>query len=147
VDLHVLGLGGVCANPRLSEPLHVEWVKSYHAILEALEEYIKKYHQMGVTWNAKGVDASQLLASKAAGAPPPPGPTGGGPPPPPPPPPPPHRRRRRRLLPRLPDPRPSLVLMELSRQNQLVEILMRSLTSSTAAKLSLPGSGRSTRAR
>jgi adenylyl cyclase-associated protein len=88
VDLHVLGLGCVCANPRLSEPLHVEWVKSYHAILEALEEYIKKYHQMGVTWNAKGVDASQLLASKAAVAPAAPAPSGGAPPPPPPPPPP-----------------------------------------------------------
>lgn len=68
------------------DPKHVEWVQSYHAIMAALEEYVKKHHPMGVTWNAKGIDPAEAL--KAASSP---GtvPAGGAPPPPPPPPPPP----------------------------------------------------------
>jgi len=65
-------------------PKHVAWVKSYYVLLQALEAYVKKHHLMGVTWNAKGIDAASAFAS-AQGA----SPVGAGAPPPPPPPPPP----------------------------------------------------------
>lgn len=67
----------------------VEWVRSYYAVLTALEEYVKRHHPMGVTWNAKGIDAGEALAaSKTATAAPSFVPSGPPPPPPPPGPPP-----------------------------------------------------------
>jgi len=71
-------------------PKDVEWVRSYYAVLAALENYVKKHHLMGVTWNAKGIDAAEALAvSKSSSstslatlsAPPPPPPPPPGPPP------------------------------------------------------------------
>jgi len=64
----------------------VEWVRSYYDILTALEKYVKNQHPMGVTWNAKGIDAGEALAASkqtasavsafGSGAPPPPPPPG-----------------------------------------------------------------------
>ncbi|KAI5781415.1 adenylate cyclase associated N terminal-domain-containing protein [Geopyxis carbonaria] len=69
---------------------HVDWVNSYYNLLAALEAYVKKHHIMGITWNAKGVDARELLIdpSTTPSAAPSitPSTTSGGPPPPPPPP-------------------------------------------------------------
>jgi adenylyl cyclase-associated protein len=72
-------------------PKDVEWVRSYYAVLAALENYVKKHHLMGVTWNAKGIDAAEALAvSKSSSStslatlsapPPPPPPPPPGPPP------------------------------------------------------------------
>ena len=45
---------------------HVDWIKSYYAVLYALEEYVKKNHHLGVTWNAKGIDAADALAASTA---------------------------------------------------------------------------------
>lgn len=73
------------------DPKHLEWVKSWIAVLNHLQDYVKDFHRTGVTWNPKGGDAlsvgatSPPVAPKPGGAPPPPPP--GGPPPPPPPPP------------------------------------------------------------
>lgn len=65
---------------RETEPIHVEWTKGLIKIIQDLEEYVKKHHLIGVSWNRQGKDASV----PAAGAAPPP-PPGGAPPPPPPP--------------------------------------------------------------
>lgn len=69
---------------------HVDWVRSYYAVLAALENYVKTHHRMGVVWNANGLDAQMAAKTvatatslaHAAGA------AGGAPSPPPPPPPP-----------------------------------------------------------
>ena len=45
---------------------HVDWIKSYYAVLCALEEYVKTNHRLGVTWNAKGIDAADALAASTA---------------------------------------------------------------------------------
>jgi adenylyl cyclase-associated protein len=76
---------------RRGEQKHIDWVNSYYDLLAALEGYVKKHHQTGVTWNAKGADAREVLnslsdskpASSAvgSGAPPPPPPPPPGPPP------------------------------------------------------------------
>lgn len=77
------------------DPKHFAWVKSFLAILSALEKYVIKHHNMGVTWNANGIDAADALnesrnASPGSAMPSIPGgsPSSGPPPPPPPPPPP-----------------------------------------------------------
>lgn len=67
-------------------PEMVDWVRSYYDILTALEKYVKNQHPMGVTWNAKGIDAGEALAASkqtastvsgfGSGAPPPPPPPG-----------------------------------------------------------------------
>ncbi|KIO17541.1 hypothetical protein M407DRAFT_246716, partial [Tulasnella calospora MUT 4182] len=72
-----------------NNPMHVDWVKSFTALLEELRKYVAEYHTAGLAWNPKGGKAVDFKgsvgpAATSAGAPPPPGP----PPPPPPPPPP-----------------------------------------------------------
>lgn len=86
------------------EQTHVKFVRSYYALLTALQAYIKKHYPSGVTWNASGIDAAQAMrevdakapsnttaapASTSGGAPPPPPPLpvfdNAAPPPPPPP--------------------------------------------------------------
>ncbi|KXT18016.1 hypothetical protein AC579_9600 [Pseudocercospora musae] len=69
---------------------HVKFVRSYEALLKALQAYIKKHYPTGVTWNSAGLDAAQALrdidekpTTNGASAP---APSQGGAPPPPPPP-------------------------------------------------------------
>ncbi|PWN45959.1 hypothetical protein IE81DRAFT_319809 [Ceraceosorus guamensis] len=71
---------------------HVEWTRSFVALLSALAAYVKEHHTTGLAWNPRGGDAeafaSPSSAPAAPAAPPaPPAPPSGGPPPPPPPPP------------------------------------------------------------
>lgn len=78
------------------DPKHVEWVKLFLLIFEALRAYVKEYHLTGLSWNKNGKPFKEVL-SAAPGPTPAPTPTpaaapataGGAPPPPPPPPPPP----------------------------------------------------------
>ncbi|KAF7190097.1 Adenylyl cyclase-associated protein [Pseudocercospora fuligena] len=69
---------------------HIKFVRSYEALLKALQAYIKKHYPTGVTWNSAGVDAAQALRDidekPTANGVPAPAPTQGGAPPPPPPP-------------------------------------------------------------
>ncbi|KAF8212397.1 cyclase-associated protein [Mycena galopus ATCC 62051] len=58
---------------------HVEWVRSFIAILEAMRLYVVEYHTTGLTWNKRGITVAEFNSQNATG--------GGGPPPPPPPPP------------------------------------------------------------
>ncbi|KAF3184078.1 hypothetical protein TWF751_000082 [Orbilia oligospora] len=69
---------------------HVEWVRSWYNICKTLEDYVRKYHVRGISWNRDGGDAPEIMATlkKSTAAAPAPAPTGGAPPPPPPPPPP-----------------------------------------------------------
>jgi adenylyl cyclase-associated protein len=70
---------------------HVDWVKSWIAVLTELQAFVKQFYTTGLQWNKQGVDVSSFNPSspskKPCGAPPPP--CGGAPPPPPPGPPPP----------------------------------------------------------
>lgn len=63
---------------------HVEWVKLFLAIFDALRAYAKEYHESGLSWNPDGLTLGDALAAastdSSAGA-------GAAPPPPPPPPP------------------------------------------------------------
>ncbi|KAK6343371.1 hypothetical protein TWF730_010962 [Orbilia blumenaviensis] len=72
---------------------HIEWVRSWYTICKTLEDYVRKYHISGISWNRDGGDAPKIMAtlkkSNAVAPAPAPAPTGGAPPPPPPPPPPP----------------------------------------------------------
>ncbi|CAE6516563.1 unnamed protein product [Rhizoctonia solani] len=61
---------------------HVEWARSFLALLDELKQYVLDYHTTGLAWNPKGGDAAQFRSASAAPA------AGGAPPPPPPPPPP-----------------------------------------------------------
>ncbi|KAG8733396.1 hypothetical protein FRC11_006587 [Ceratobasidium sp. 423] len=61
---------------------HVEWARSFLALLDELKKYVLDYHTTGLAWNPKGGDAAQFKSASAAPA------AGGAPPPPPPPPPP-----------------------------------------------------------
>ncbi|KAJ7470604.1 adenylate cyclase associated C terminal-domain-containing protein [Mycena latifolia] len=60
---------------------HVEWVRSFIAILEAMRLYVVEHHATGLTWNKLGITVAEYNARSGTG--------GGAPPPPPPPPPPP----------------------------------------------------------
>ncbi len=40
-----------------SDKQQVEWARSYVALLEDLQRYVKENHPTGPTWNAKGGDA------------------------------------------------------------------------------------------
>ena len=62
---------------------HVEWTKTWIDFLTQLQSYIKEFHTTGLSWNAKGGEATA-----SNGNPPPPPPVRGGSLPPPPPPPP-----------------------------------------------------------
>ncbi|PSS32189.1 hypothetical protein PHLCEN_2v2062 [Hermanssonia centrifuga] len=71
------------------EPKHVEWVRSWYALLDELRKYVMEYHTTGLAWNPTGISTDQYKsgAQVATGdAPPPPPPPPPGPPPPPPPP-------------------------------------------------------------
>ncbi|CDH58949.1 adenylyl cyclase-associated protein [Lichtheimia corymbifera JMRC:FSU:9682] len=72
---------------------HVEWTRSFTAILEALAQYVKANYPTGLTWNAHGEPAEAIIdknnTSTPAAPPAQEPPAAGGPPPPPPPPPPP----------------------------------------------------------
>lgn len=58
----------------------VDWVAAFNTFLKELQNFVKKYHTTGVTWNPKGGDASSAsVSSSEPAAPPPPS----GPPPPP----------------------------------------------------------------
>lgn len=63
---------------------HVEWVRSWYNICKTLEEYVRKYHVRGISWNRDGGDAPEIMATlkKSAAAAPAPAPTGAAPPPP-----------------------------------------------------------------
>lgn len=73
---------------------HVEWVKLFLAIFDALRAYAKEYHASGLAWNASGVSIGEAVAaagsspSSGAGAAPlaSSAALAGAPPPPPPPP-------------------------------------------------------------
>jgi len=63
--------------------VHKNWVHAINEFLKELKNYVKQYHTTGVSWNAKGGDASSASASSGESSAPPP-PSGGGPPAPPP---------------------------------------------------------------
>ncbi|XP_006818924.1 adenylyl cyclase-associated protein 1-like [Saccoglossus kowalevskii] len=59
---------------------HIEWAKSFLKIITDLHVYVKTHHITGLSWNAKGEDATGPVAASTTSV-------GAGPPPPPPPPP------------------------------------------------------------
>ncbi|KAJ6455732.1 cyclase-associated protein [Mycena sanguinolenta] len=58
---------------------HVEWVRSFNGILEAMRLYVVEHHPTGLTWNKRGITVAEYNSQSAARA--------AAPPPPPPPPP------------------------------------------------------------
>jgi adenylyl cyclase-associated protein len=64
--------------------VQVDWVTNFNTFLKELQNFIKKNHTTGLTWNAKGGEASASSAKASSSAPS----SGGAPPPPGPPPPP-----------------------------------------------------------
>ncbi|KAG8863878.1 hypothetical protein FRC20_010512 [Serendipita sp. 405] len=65
---------------------HVDWARSYIALIEELRKYVLEYHKMGLIWNPKGGKATEFSLESVGGAP---GKSSAPLPPPPPPPPPP----------------------------------------------------------
>jgi len=51
-----------------SDASHVEWAKSFIALLTELHDYVKRSHTTGVSWNPKGGDASAATVSAPAPA-------------------------------------------------------------------------------
>lgn len=39
--------------PDVRDPKHVDWVRSFTALLEELRKYIMEFHTTGLTWNPK----------------------------------------------------------------------------------------------
>jgi len=37
----------------LRDPKHVDWVKSFMAVLEETRKYVMEYHTTGLSWNPK----------------------------------------------------------------------------------------------
>ncbi|ODV59419.1 adenylate cyclase-binding protein ASCRUDRAFT_9471 [Ascoidea rubescens DSM 1968] len=74
-----------------TDPIHVEWVKTFSLIFGNLKNYVKKYHMNGLAWNANGLffeEAIKAVEEENTPKPPKPEPTpaaAGGPAPPPPP--------------------------------------------------------------
>ncbi|KAI9318919.1 adenylate cyclase associated N terminal-domain-containing protein [Dichotomocladium elegans] len=70
---------------------HVDWIRAFSSMLEALAQFVKENYPTGLTWNANG-EAADALIGKVGGAvvsaPQTPAACGASPPPPPPPPPP-----------------------------------------------------------
>jgi adenylyl cyclase-associated protein len=58
-----------------SDKTHVEWSRSFTAILDAMKAYIMQHHTTGLSWNPKGGDA-ESASSATSGPPPPPPPPG-----------------------------------------------------------------------
>lgn len=58
---------------------HVDWIRSFTALLLTLQRYVKEHHTTGLTWNARGTDLQEYqhqnqkdIASRPdSGAPPP----------------------------------------------------------------------------
>ncbi|RDA86632.1 hypothetical protein CP533_6875 [Ophiocordyceps camponoti-saundersi (nom. inval.)] len=82
--------GNRVLKERKEDPKQVEWINSFYRIFRDLSTYVRQYFSSGVTWNAQGEPALDVLraisdsaSSNSSGAPHPP------PPPPPPPGPPP----------------------------------------------------------
>lgn len=67
---------------REKDAKHAEWVKTYKALMAALQAYVKDYHKTGPSWKPGGKPVAEYKKPAAAAAVP-------GPPPPPPPGPPP----------------------------------------------------------
>ncbi|KAJ9094853.1 hypothetical protein QFC19_007782 [Naganishia cerealis] len=67
-----------------SDPKQVAWARTFISLIEELQQYVKQYHTTGVTWNPKGINASQYKSEASSK-----GDVGSAPPPPPGPPPPP----------------------------------------------------------
>ncbi|KAF1811774.1 hypothetical protein P152DRAFT_459235 [Eremomyces bilateralis CBS 781.70] len=79
---------------KTEDQTQVKWVQAFYKLFKMLQEYIRTNFPKGITWNPKGIEASEALkqakasksGAKAPGPPgPPPPPAGGAPPPPPPP--------------------------------------------------------------
>lgn len=73
----------VLKDYREKDKLHVEWVQNLNNVWKELQEYVRKYHTTGLSWNTRGGNAMNNLkaAPPNCGVPPPPPP--GIPPPPP----------------------------------------------------------------
>ncbi|KAF8232305.1 cyclase-associated protein [Tricholoma matsutake] len=56
------------------DPKHVEWVKSFIAVLEEMRKYVMEYHTTGLSWNPKGITIEAYRAATSAVPPPPPPP-------------------------------------------------------------------------
>lgn len=50
------------------DAVHTEWVKAFKTLLNELAAYVKEFHTTGVSWNAKGGDASQAKVGSSAPA-------------------------------------------------------------------------------
>ncbi|XP_045118768.1 adenylyl cyclase-associated protein 1-like isoform X6 [Portunus trituberculatus] len=73
----------VLKDYREKDKVHVEWVQNLNNVWKELQEYVRKYHTTGLSWNTRGGNAMNNLkaAPPNCGVPPPPPP--GIPPPPP----------------------------------------------------------------
>lgn len=49
------------------DPRHVEWVKTFMAIFDALIAYVRDYHKTGPSWNAQGRTLTESLAATNEG--------------------------------------------------------------------------------
>ena len=65
---------------------HVDWVKLYLALFDALQAYVKQYHSTGPRWNAQGQTLAESLKAVRSGTTPAAGSTSAPPPAPPTPP-------------------------------------------------------------
>ncbi|XP_071546629.1 adenylyl cyclase-associated protein 1 isoform X2 [Panulirus ornatus] len=83
-DSAVFYTNKVLKEYREKDKLHVEWVQNWNNVFKELQEYVKKYHTTGLSWNSRGGNAMANLKAAPAncGVPPPP-PSGNIPPPPP----------------------------------------------------------------
>ncbi|KAK3889630.1 hypothetical protein Pcinc_006375 [Petrolisthes cinctipes] len=82
-DSAVFYTNRVLKDYREKNKLHVEWVQHWNGVFRELQEYVKKNHTTGLSWNTRGGNAMKNLndAPPNCGVPPPPPP--GIPPPPP----------------------------------------------------------------
>ncbi|KAK4304249.1 hypothetical protein Pmani_013004 [Petrolisthes manimaculis] len=82
-DSAVFYTNRVLKDYREKNKIHVEWVQHWNGVFRELQEYVKKYHTTGLSWNTRGGNAMKNLndAPPNCGVPPPPPP--GIPPPPP----------------------------------------------------------------
>lgn len=73
---HIAKHTGSCKllHCREKDKLHVEWVQNWNNVFKELQEYVKKYHTTGLSWNTRGGNAMGNLkaAPPNCGVPPPP---------------------------------------------------------------------------
>ncbi|KAG7168594.1 adenylyl cyclase-associated protein 1-like isoform X2 [Homarus americanus] len=83
-DSAVFYTNRVLKEYREKDKVHVEWVQNWNNVFKELQEYVKKHHTTGLSWNTRGGNAMANLKAAPAncGVPPPP-PAGNIPPPPP----------------------------------------------------------------